>query len=156
LGTVAAGVALEMGARVEAREADLRDIFEENEEPADDDEEGGREADEKQLQKLFTATTKLSSLHRRIADNEEKLKERPKAILKAKLEKSQVRLKARGKRESHHLELSRHLLEAVIGEMRRLTCSSARCVHREQGSRGHPGLNQLQQRLARWDDRSPG
>jgi hypothetical protein len=35
---------IDIGARVEAGEADLRDIFEENEEPADDDEEHGREA----------------------------------------------------------------------------------------------------------------
>src|SRR6266849_1565874 len=111
---------IEMGARVEAREADLRDIFEENQEPADDDEERGPEADEKQLKKLFTATTKLKSLHRRIEDLEEKLKERPEPILKAKLEKSQVRLKESAKRELHALELSHHLQEAVIGEMRRL------------------------------------
>jgi RNA polymerase primary sigma factor len=111
---------IEMGARVEAGEADLRDLFEENEEPADDDEERGREANEKQLKKLFTATTKLKSLHSRIEDLEEKLKERPKPILKAELVKSQVRLKESVKRELHHLELSRHLREAVIGEMRRL------------------------------------
>jgi RNA polymerase primary sigma factor len=111
---------IEIGARVEAGESDLRDIFEENQEPADDDEERGHEADEKQLKKLFTATTKLKSLHRRIEDLEEKLKKRPKPILKMKLEKSQVRLKESIKRELHALELSRHLQEAVIGEMRRL------------------------------------
>src|SRR6202022_971091 len=33
---------IEMGARVEAGEVDLRDLFEENEAPADDDEERGR------------------------------------------------------------------------------------------------------------------
>jgi len=111
---------IEMGARVEEGEADPCEIFEENPEPADDDEERGPEADEKQLKKLFTATTKLKSLHRRIEDLEEKLKERPKPILKTKLEKSQVRLKESARRELHALELSRHLQEAVIGEMRRL------------------------------------
>jgi RNA polymerase primary sigma factor len=111
---------IEMGVRVEAGEGDLRDIFEEHQEPADEDEEGGPEADEKQLKKLLTATTKLQSLHRRIEDLEEQLKERPKPILKTKLEKSQVRLKDSVKRELHALELSRHLQEAVIGEMRRL------------------------------------
>src|ERR1700687_2967633 len=56
---------IETGAKVEAGEADLRGIFEENQEPADDDEEErGSEADEKQLKKLFTATTKLKSLQR--------------------------------------------------------------------------------------------
>ena len=53
---------IEMGARVEAGEADLRDLFEENEEPADADEERGPEANEKQLKQLSTATTKLKSL----------------------------------------------------------------------------------------------
>ncbi len=111
---------IEMGARVEAGEADLRDIFEKNEEPTDDDEERGPEANEEQLKQLFTATTKLKTLQRRIEDLEEKLKERPKSILKAKLEKSQLRLKESVTRELHALELSRHLQEAVIGEMRRL------------------------------------
>src|SRR6266446_3452042 len=92
---------IEMGARVEAGEADPRDLFEENEEATDDDEERGREANEKQLKKLFTATTKLKSLQRRIEDLEEKLKERPKPILKAELVKSQVRLKESVKRELH-------------------------------------------------------
>ncbi len=111
---------IEMGARVEAGEGDLRDIFEENQEPADDDEERGPEADEKQLKKLFTATTKLKSLQRRIEDLEEKLKDRPKPVLKTKLAKPLVRLKESVKRELHHLELSGHLQEAVIAEMRRL------------------------------------
>src|SRR6266849_7872753 len=111
---------VEIAKRIEAGEADLRDIFEENQEPADDDEERGPEANEKQLKKLFTAATKLKSLQRRIADNEEKLKERPKPILKTKLEKSQVRLTESVKCELHYLELSRHLQEAVIGELRRL------------------------------------
>src|SRR5713226_4280271 len=108
---------IEMGARVEA---DLRDLFEENQEPADDDEERGREANEKQLKKLFTTTTKLKSLHSQIEEFEEKLKERPKPILKAKLEKSQLRLKESVTRELHALQLSHHLQEAVIGELRRL------------------------------------
>src|SRR6266849_2933640 len=111
---------VEIAKRIEAGEADLRDIFEENQEPADDDEERGPEANEKQLKKLFTATTKLKSLQRRIEDLEEKLKERPEPILKSKLEKLQVRLKESVKRELHALELSRHLQEAVIRELRRL------------------------------------
>src|SRR6266849_6496069 len=103
---------IEMGARVEAGEADLRDIFEKNEEPTDDDEERGPEANEEQLKQLFTATTKLKTLQRQIGDLEEKLKERPKSILNAKLEKSQLRLKESVTRELHALELSRHLQEA--------------------------------------------
>jgi RNA polymerase primary sigma factor len=111
---------IEMGARIEAGEADLRDLFEENEEPADVDEERAREANEKQLNQLFSATTKLKSLHRRIEGFEEKLQGRPKPNLKAKLEKSQARLKETVTRELHHLGLSRHFQEAVIGELRRL------------------------------------
>jgi RNA polymerase primary sigma factor len=112
---------IEMGERVEAGEDNLlRDIFEENEEPPDPDEERGPEANEKQLKKLETSTKKLKSLHSRIEDIEEKLKDRPKPILKAKLEKSLVRLRESVKRELHQLELSRHLREAVIGEMRRM------------------------------------
>src|SRR5260370_40783449 len=111
---------IEMGARVEAGQGDLRDIFEENQERADDDEERGPEADEKHLKKLFTPTTQPKSLQPRNQDLEEKLKERPEPILKSKLEKLQVRLKESVKRELHALELSRHLQEAVIGELRRL------------------------------------
>ena len=111
---------IEMGARVEAGEGDLRDIFEENQEPADEDEERGPDADEEQRKKLLTATTKLKSLQRRIEDLEEKLKDRPKPVLKAKLAKPLVRLKQSVKRELHHLEFSGHLQETVIAEMRRL------------------------------------
>jgi RNA polymerase primary sigma factor len=111
---------IEMGSRIEAGEADLRDLFEENEEPADADEERGQEANEKQLEQLFSATTKLKSLRRRIEEFEEKLKERRKPNLRAKLEESQVRLKESVTRELRHLGLSRHFQEAVIGELRRL------------------------------------
>src|SRR5260370_3890525 len=111
---------IEVGARVEEGEADWRDILEKNEAHTDDDEERGPEGNEEQRKQLFTATTKLKTLQRRIEDLEEKLKERPKSILKAKLEKSQLRLKESVTRELHALELSRHLQEAVIGEMRRL------------------------------------
>src|ERR1700731_825779 len=92
---------IETGARVEAGEADLRDLFEENEEPADADEERGREANEKQLKQLSTAPTKLKSLPRRIEECEEKPKGRPKPILKAKLEESKVRLMKSVTRELH-------------------------------------------------------
>jgi RNA polymerase primary sigma factor len=107
-----------MGDRVEAGEADLRDIFEESEKPADDDEERGHETHQKQLEKLFTATKKLKSLRSRVEQIEGKLKDRRKPILKAQLERSLVRLKEKVKRELHQLELSRDLQKAVIGEMR--------------------------------------
>jgi RNA polymerase primary sigma factor len=111
---------IEMGDRVEAGEAELRDILEENEESADADEERGPRADEKQLQKLFTATARLKSLRSRIEDIKEKLKDRPKPILKTKLKKSQVRLTESVKRELRRLELSHHLRETIIGQLRRL------------------------------------
>jgi RNA polymerase primary sigma factor len=111
---------IELGARIETGEADPREILEEYQEPADADEESKSEANEKQLKKLFTATTKLKSLRRRIEEIREKLKERPKPILKAKLEKSRLQLMESVKRELQHLELSRHLQESVIDEMRRL------------------------------------
>jgi RNA polymerase primary sigma factor len=118
--SVTLDLVIEMGARVEAGEADPRDIFEENQEPVDADEPGEPEANEKQLKKLSTATKKLKSLRRRIEEVGELLKDRPKPLLKTKLERSRLRLTENVKRELHHLELSRHLQEAVIGEMRRL------------------------------------
>src|SRR5438105_4899303 len=111
---------IRMGELVEIGEADLRDIFEENEEPTDADEERGPEANEKQLKKLLTATKKLTALRLQIGKLEEKLKKRPKSGGKTKLEKSHARLREGVKRELHRLELSRHLQDAVINEMRRL------------------------------------
>ena len=111
---------IEMGARVEAGEADPWAMFEENLEPPEAEEEGEPESNAKQLRKLFTATTKLKSLRRRIEEIGEKLKHRPKPILKTQLEKSQLRLMEDVKRELQHLELSRHIQESVISEMRRL------------------------------------
>jgi len=106
--------------RVEAGEADLRDIFEENEEPSDSEEERGPEANEKQLKKLFTAAAKLKSLHSRIEKLEGELKDRHKSAPKGKVEKSVSRLKEAVKKELRALELSRHFQDAVIGELRRL------------------------------------
>src|SRR6266851_4763773 len=111
---------IEFADRVEIGEADLRDIFEENEEPNDSEEERGPEANEKQLKKLFTATKKLKSLRDRVETLEEKLKERLSADLKSKTEKSVGRLKESVKRDLRDVELSRHFQDAVIGEMRRL------------------------------------
>jgi RNA polymerase primary sigma factor len=111
---------IEMGARIEAGEAVLSDLIEENEEPADADEERGREAGEQQLKRLSTAISRLKSVRMRIEGFEEKLKERPKPILKARLEKSLARLKESVMQEMHHLGLSRRLRANVIGELHRL------------------------------------
>jgi RNA polymerase primary sigma factor len=117
---VALDLVIETSARVEAGDAHLRDLFEESASDTDADEEVGHEYTEKQLKRLSTAIIKLKSLHRRIEEFDEKLKERPKATLKAQLEKSQARLKESVQRELHRLELSRHLQDAVTGELRRL------------------------------------
>jgi RNA polymerase primary sigma factor len=111
---------IETSARVETGDADLRDLFEERDSDTAADEEVGREYTEKQLKRLSIATTKLKSLHRRIEDLAKDLNERPKPTLKAQLEKSQARLKGSVQRELHRLELSRHLQDAVTGELRRL------------------------------------
>src|SRR5436853_1698476 len=50
---------IDLGERIEAGEVDLRDIFEESEEPADPDEERGPEANEKLIKKLHDSTRKL-------------------------------------------------------------------------------------------------
>ena len=119
--SVTLDLVIEFSDRVEIGEADLRDIFEENEEPNNDsEEERGPEANEKQLKKLFTATKKLKSLRDRVETLEEKIKERLSADLKSKTEKSISRLKESVKRELREVELSRHFQDAVIGEMRRL------------------------------------
>ncbi len=112
---------IEMGNRVEVGEADLRDIFEEAEEQTEADEERGPEANEKQLKKLLTSTKKLKALHAKIEEVEQKLKDKPRAAaVRTKFEKLLSRFRENVKRELHHLELSRHLLDAVINEMRRL------------------------------------
>src|SRR5262249_17928420 len=65
---------IEIAEEIEYGDADLRDIFEENEEPSDSDEERGPEANEKQLKKLLTAKKNLVKLREKIAQAEEKLK----------------------------------------------------------------------------------
>jgi RNA polymerase primary sigma factor len=120
---------LEVAARIEVGEADLRDIFEENEEPNNDTEpeERGREANEKQLKKLLEAQKKLQSLRSRMESLEEKLKERQKPDAKSKLDKSLGRLRDSVKSELHEMELSRHFQDAVINEMRRLLKDALDC-----------------------------
>jgi RNA polymerase primary sigma factor len=146
---------IEMGARIDAGEADLRDLIEENEEPADADEDRRLEADEKQLQQLSAAIGKLKSLRARIEGFEEKLKQRPKPILKTRLEKSLARLKESVMQELHHLRLSRHLRESVIGEMHRLlrgTRDSQALIQRYEEATGH-SKSQLLREAAEAEDR---
>ena len=65
-----------IGERVEAGEADLRDIFEEAEEP-DPDEEKGPEADEAQRERLLVFTKKLTKLRERLEETETELRGKP-------------------------------------------------------------------------------
>jgi RNA polymerase primary sigma factor len=111
---------IDLSDRVEAGEADLREIFEEAEEAEEGEEERGPEADEKQRKKLLTAVKKLKMLRQTIEDVEEALSGKPGPRRKPKLEKKHIRLKDRVRRELEKLGLSRRVEEAVIGEMRRL------------------------------------
>jgi RNA polymerase primary sigma factor len=122
---------IKMGQEVFAGEADLRDIFEENEEPSSDpEEERGPEANEKQLKKLEASVKKLISLRAKVEETEVKLqKEKAKSPNRTKYEKSVLKLKESVKEELADMELSRHLQAAVIGEMRRLL-KETRDAHR--------------------------
>src|SRR5581483_4658329 len=99
---------IDLGERVEAGEADLRDIFEESEEPADSEEERGPEANEKLVKKL----------HGKLEEIEEELRARPGPRRKPKLERRYARLRERVKATLLGMGLSRHVQDAVIAEMR--------------------------------------
>ena len=109
---------IDLGDRIEAGEADLRDIFEETEEPPDPDEERGPEANEKLLKKLHDSTKKLKDLRAKLEEVEEELRERPGPRRKPKLERNYARLRERVKAAFTTMGLSRHVREAVISEMR--------------------------------------
>ncbi len=114
---------IDVGERVEAGEADLRDVFEDaaaEAENADPDEERGPEADERQLKKLSLATKKLKDLHGKIEEVETELHDKPGPRRKPKLEKTHIRLKERVKKELRGMGLSRRLMDAVIAQMRGL------------------------------------
>ncbi len=118
---------IDVGERVEAGEADLRDVFEDIEEP-DPDEERGPEADERQLKRLLQATRKLKDLRskievieRRLANRKASPRRKPNGLHKpSKSEKTFARLKERLKKELRAMQLSRRLMEAVIAKMRAL------------------------------------
>jgi len=114
---------IDVGERVEAGEADLRDVFEDaaaEAENADPDEERGPEADERQLKKLSLATKKLKDLRTKIEAIESELHDKPGPRRKPKLEKTHIRLKERVKKELRAMGLSRRLMDAVIAQMRGL------------------------------------
>jgi|SRR5215472_5680723 len=110
---------IRVGERVAAGEADLRDVFEDAAEAADDpDEERGPEADERQLKKLSVATKKLTDLRGKIDAIDEQLAKKAGPRRKSKLEKNHARYKERVKKELRAMGLSRRLMDAVIAEMR--------------------------------------
>src|SRR6202049_2075808 len=104
---------IRVGERVEAGEADLRDVFEDAAETPDDpDEERGPEADERQLKKLSLATKKLTDLRTKIEAIEEELHNKPGPRRKPKLDKNLERYYERVKKELRTMGLSRRLMEA--------------------------------------------
>jgi RNA polymerase primary sigma factor len=110
---------IDLGERVEAGEADLRDIFEESEEPSESEEDHGPEANEKLVKKLHDATRKLTDLRTKLEEVEEELRERPGPRRKPKIDRRYARLRERVKTTLLGMGLSRHVQEAVIAEMRR-------------------------------------
>ncbi|MFI5351968.1 MAG: RNA polymerase sigma factor RpoD [Candidatus Binatales bacterium] len=147
---------ISLGERVEAGEADLRDIFEEAaEEPADPDEERGPEADEKQRKKLDLATRKLKEVRAKLEEVDEQLAARPGPRRKPRLEKKHLRYKDRIRKELEKIGLSRRVMEAAIGEMRRLLTgyrASQRLIQRYEEATGRP-KNQLLKEGAAAEDR---
>ncbi|MBF6561229.1 MAG: RNA polymerase sigma factor RpoD [Candidatus Binataceae bacterium] len=147
---------IDVGERVEAGEADLRAIFEENEEPSSDpDEERGPEASEKQLKKLALAVKKLTALRARVEDAEAKLKDKAKGPVRTKLEKALAKLKDNVKQDLAEMELSRRLQEAVITEMRRLLTEARKAqalIQRYEEATGRTKA-QLIREAAEADDR---
>ncbi len=125
---------IEIGERVLAGEGDLREIYEESEEPVEADEERGAEADEKQLKKLQASIKKFTELREKLEALEGEVSHgRAGARRKPKPDKEHDRLKERVKKELREMQLSPRLQEAIIAEMRRLlaeTLSSQRLIER--------------------------
>ena len=113
---------IDLGDRIEAGEADLRDIFEESEEPADPDEERGPEANEKLLKKLHDSDQEAQGPARQARRARRRIaSERPGPRRKPKLESNYVRLKRAGQgANSPRWGCRATCSEAVIAEMRHL------------------------------------
>src|SRR5580704_4083352 len=104
---------------MEAAEADLRDVFEDNDE-ADADEEKGPETDEAQRVRLLSFTKQLTKLRKKLKETEEARRAKPGPRRKSNLEKQNTRLKLRVKDELKAMQLSPKVEKVVSGEMRRL------------------------------------
>ncbi|HLX36993.1 MAG TPA: RNA polymerase sigma factor RpoD [Candidatus Binataceae bacterium] len=148
---------IEIAERVLNGEAELREIYEENDEPSTDpDEERGPEADEKQLKKLQASFKKLGEIRAKLDEFEEELfhgKVGPRR--KPKLEKDYHRTKERVKKELRDMALSPRLQESIIGEMRRLLneyYNSERVIERYEETTGR-SKNQLIKEAGEAEDR---
>ncbi len=145
---------IHIGERVEAGEADLRDIFEEAEE-AEADEEKGTEADEAQRERLLGFTKKLARLREKLEETETELRSKPGPRRKPKLEKQHARLKQRVKEELKAMALSPRVEEAVINEKRRLLEEHRRgqkTIHNYEAATGK-SKNQLMREAAEAEGR---
>src|SRR6266851_3805157 len=146
---------IDLGERIEAGGADLRDIFEESEEPAEPDEERGPEANEKLLKKLHDSTKKLKDLRTKLEELEEELRERPGPRRKPKLERNYVRMRERVKAAFTTMGLSRHVRDAVISEMHHQLdqfCHAHQIVQHYEEATGR-SKNQLLKEAAEAEDR---
>ena len=145
-----------IGERVETGDADLREIFEEGEEP-DPDEEKGPEADEAQRERLLAFTKKLTRLRENLNEIEERLHKKPPPGPKVrhKLEQAHARYKKKVKETLEEMALSRRVVEASITEMRRLLedfRGGERLVRRYEQATGR-SKNQLLKDAAEAEDR---
>jgi RNA polymerase primary sigma factor len=148
---------IEIAERVLIGEAELREIYEENDEPSTDpDEERGPEADEKQLKKLAASLKKLTEVRSRLDEFEEELfHNKPGPRRKPKLEKDYHRCKERVRKELRDMALSPRLQESIIGEMRRLLHeyqNSEQLIARYEEETGRT-KNQLVKEAAEAEDR---
>ena len=114
-----------IGERVESAEANLHDIFEENEE-AGADEEKRQEADQAQYERLMSSTKKLTKLRDQLKRTAQALADKPDARVKPRLEKQYARLRARVKDELKAMQLSARVEQAVIGRMKHLLAEHRR------------------------------
>jgi RNA polymerase primary sigma factor len=103
-------------------EADLREIYEESEEPSSDsEEEPGPEANEKQLKKLQASLKKLTELRTKLEKLEAELSHSKRGSRRRpRLEKEYEHCRARLIKELRAMQLSHRLRESIIAEMRRM------------------------------------
>ena len=112
----------ELAEAVLSGEADLREIYEESEEPSSEsEEEPGPEANEKQLKKLQASLKKLTDLRTKLEKLEAELSHSKRGSRrKPRLEKEYEHCRARLIKELRAMQLSHRLRESIIGEMRRM------------------------------------